>query len=201
MRLFFGHDNPTDDAVRPVGSNDHLGAVRAVIGLDCHPGPVNCGAFHICILEDEETTLARFVCQPGVELVSADGTEGEFTFFLDAHRHALAVVVEMSPIHIIVGDFGNIQPQFFQNHFAIGQEAAAAQFRARVMGFFQDERAWNKFRCDLRQMQRCGYSRRTGAHDDDIVIEGSGMIFDGHPPIVCDLQKRDKHCQHFLNLG
>ena len=67
-----------------------------------------------------------------------------------------------------MGYLTDIQPEGLQYKFSIRYKAASAQFRARMAGFFQDERMPDHFRRHLRKVQRSGDSGRACAYNDDV---------------------------------
>ena len=86
----------------------------------------------------------------------ADGAEGICSLLFRAHAHAFAIEIEMRPVHIHMRHFAIVQPQPVQDHLGIRQQAASAQFRTRVAGFFQDQGARHQFRRHLRQVESSG---------------------------------------------
>ncbi len=139
-----------------------------LIGFDQHLRSADREAFYGGIFLNEESALTRLAGQPGIEFMPADGAEGERAPLLPAHAEAPAVVIEMRPVHVDMRHFPAVQSQGLQDVFSIRQQAAAAQFRARVAGLLQDQGAPHQLRCDLCQVQRRGNSGRACADDDDV---------------------------------
>jgi len=126
------------------------------------------------MLLDLETTLARLISQPRIEFIATDGAEGEAAFFFCAHPKAFAAVIEMRPIHVIMRHFPAVQSQGIQHPFSIRKQPASTQFRARMVGFFQEKRTTDHLRRDLGQVQRGGNSGRTCAYNDQVKTGWAG---------------------------
>ena len=115
-----------------------------------------------------ETALARFVSQPGIELIPADGAKCKAALFFGAHPKTLATEIKMRPIHVVMRHILAVQPEGIQDNLCIRQQPTSAQFRARVVCFFQDECPMHHFRRDLRQVECGGNSRRTCTYNDQV---------------------------------
>ncbi len=180
VQVLLRDDSPPDNAVGTIRANHDRGVVLALVGNDHHPGLSGSDALNGGIFMDGETAFTRFGGQPGVEFMPADSAESKLAILLAAHLHTLSIEIEMCPIHVHVRDFSDIQAKLTQHHFGIRQNTAAAQLGARVVRFFEDQRAGDKLWSQFCQVERSGDPCRAGTHNDDLVQKHVVVISGGH---------------------
>src|SRR6185436_16559969 len=109
-----------------------------------------------------------FFCQPVVEFVAADHTQG--MPLGDANIQTFGFKVKVNVIRIDMRNFGDIQTQPLEDDLCIQGQASGAKLEAWILFLFEKQAAGGKLRSDLLEVQGGGESTGSAADDDNVVI-------------------------------
>src|SRR5215208_3707733 len=140
MHRRVGKNTAPRDAIRSIRADNDSSAEGFLIGFNEDVICLGSNLFNRHALSDLYSPVFCLSCQPIVELVAADDAQGMSVG--NAEVQAPGFKIKMDVIGIDMRHFADVESEPLQNDLRIDHESAGAKLGARVMGFFQNQKAW-----------------------------------------------------------